>query len=316
MESGEKRRAVLHTIPRTPVKATRPTQKVPVEQPADMLAQYQAMILDESDSILADSTAIPQQRRRFPVRESDVDPVQDNFTRALRLKLDSYINKAPGLKAVSTGSERQAHLHTSMGASLKARETMSDMRGRPIAGLKSPNLPKLTRRGLSLEQGKGKISVLDVLRSQVSGKTTANRHHRTKSLLNSLGFSLQAPRNLPERSVLCADFENSLLPSPSSGRNSKNIDFSAPSQTPLSIYRLRDHIIPSQYDSKRSEVSKKRSKSSEFESMEYMKAHKGAAMEQMYETVMCEFQLDPALVPDDLRSVRYLGTHNIFNSHY
>jgi len=315
MESGEKRRTVLHTVARTPVRATRHIQKLPGEKPADMLAQYQAMLLAESDSLLADSAAIPQSRRPFPIRESDVDPVQDNFTRALRLKLDSYINKAPGLRAVGTLSGKEARLHTSMGASPKARETMSDMRGRLATGAKGSNLPRLTRRGLSIEPGKGKISALDVLKSQMSGKSTSNYHYRTKSLLNSLGFHLQAA-NIPERSVLCADFEHSLIPSPSSERFSKIIDFSAPSQAPISIYHLREHIIPSRYDSKRSAAPKKRSQSNEYQSMEYLKAHKGAAMDEMYETVMCEFQLDPSLVPDDLKSVRYLGTHNIFNSHY
>ena len=314
MESVQKQRTVLHTVARTPVRVTRQVPKLPGEKQADMLAQYQAMMLDESSSTTPGPAAPPLQLRLFPTRDSDVDPVQDNFTRALRLKLESYINKAPGLRAVPALATREARVHSSMGASPKARDALWDMRGR-LSDTKGTNLPRLNHHEKSVEPRKGKLSALDVLRNQESGKFTANYHYRTKSLLSSLGFRAPDSHNAAKRSTLCADFKHSLAPSPPPQLNSKMIDLSAPTPPPASIYHLREHIIPSRYDSKRPTAPKKRSQSSEYQSMEFLKAHKGAKMEKMYETVMCEFQLDANLVPDDLRSVRYIGTHNIFNSH-
>lgn len=311
MESAQKQRTVLHTVARTPVKVTRQAPKLPGEKQADLLAQYQAMIFDENDSTTPNPAAPPLQLRLFPTRDSDVDPVQDNFTRALRLKLDSYINKAPGLRAVPALANREVRVHSSMGASPRTRDTLWDMRGR-LSDTKGTNLPRLHHH---VEPRKGKLSALDVFRNQESGKFTGNSHYRTKSLLSSLGFRAPDPRNAAKRSTLCADFKHSLAPSPPSELNSKVIDLSAPTPPPASIYHLREHIIPSRYDSKRSAAPKKRSQSSEYQSMEFLKAHKGAKMDKMYETVMCEFHLDANLVPDDLRSVRYIGTHNIFNSH-
>ena len=329
-------RVNLHTIAKTPSRPTRAARKLPQSKQADFLSQYQDMILQEKEFISSNKYAQEGGggRRRAPTSlmstsliESDLDPVQDNFIRALRQKLDTYLNKAPGLKEPEKRKERSRTkrwqpLMMSANGSPALREGKKDG-----SSLHSPqrapapsHLPVLANKRpmVFAVHRKPKPSLLDVFRNQLIRNACKTTHEKARSLFGTIEACTPEPAS-DEISALCTTFKHSLelerSQSPSQHLDRRILDIKGPTVQPVTAHRLRGHIIKSRYDSKLTALPRRRGQSTDpYEVIESLRGHGSNAMDKMYATVLSEFHLDSTLLPDDLNSVRHLGKHNIFNN--
>lgn len=289
------------------------------------------MIMQEKEFISGNKFAqemnAGRRHRALTSADSDVDPVQDNFTRALRQKLDSYINNAPALRETAAGTVRRRGkrwqpLMMSANGSPALRSSQEDIRQRLSESTASPRtqrLPELqmVHRTQVTVARRPKASLLDVFKNQLIRTACRTTHSRVRSMFASL--SSRTPETSGEElSPLCTNFKQSLeqehSASPSSRRlDRKLLDVTGPTVKPVAARRVRPHIIQSRYDARAAGAKRRAPTTDPYQVIESLKAQGSSAMDRMYATVMSEFHLDPQSLPDDLKGVRHLGKHNIFN---